>query len=65
MKCTNFTKLSDEKRNMENIVGGIIGGGIPAIIVILIHFLHTEKRMSRLETNIQWLICETKKCRQK
>lgn len=40
---------------MNGIVQGLIGGAVPAIALIICYFLSTEKRLTRIETDISWL----------
>jgi hypothetical protein len=47
---------------MENFLCGILGGIIPAAVIILLHFITLSGRLARIETNISWIIRELKKC---
>lgn len=48
---------------MESILPSIIGGSIPALAVVAVYFLSTEKRLTRIETDISWLKRELPTCR--
>ncbi len=48
---------------MSEIIQGMIGGAVPAIIMAFIYLMTTEKRLSRMETNIEWLKREVPGCR--
>jgi len=37
------------------LIQGIIGGTVPALFMAVVYLMTTEKRLSRIETNIEWL----------
>jgi len=37
------------------VIQGIIGGAVPALLMAFFYLMTTEKRLSRIETNIEWL----------
>lgn len=48
---------------MEGFVQGIVGGIIPAAVMIVIYFMAMAGRLAKIETNICWLIKELRGCR--
>jgi hypothetical protein len=40
----------------------IIGGCVPAAVMVIVYFLSTEKRLTRIETDISWLKRELPGC---
>jgi len=40
---------------MEHFLTGFAGGIVPAFVMILIYFLSTERRLTRIETDIKWI----------
>lgn len=49
---------------MHGIIQGMIGGTVPAVIMIVWYFLSTERRLTRIETDLTWLKKEIPGCRQ-
>lgn len=47
---------------MNEFINSIIGGSIPALGMIIVYFLTTERRLTRIETDISWLKRETHGC---
>lgn len=47
---------------MEKFLFGIIGGLLPAAVIILFHFVTLSGRLARIETNIAWIMNILKKC---
>jgi len=47
---------------MDGIIQGIIGGTVPAVVMVVWYFLCTEKRLTRIETDITWLKREVPGC---
>jgi hypothetical protein len=48
---------------MSPVIQGVIGGSVPAIVMILFYFLSSERRLTRIETDITWLKKEIPACR--
>ena len=40
---------------MDGILPSIIGGSIPTLVMVVIYFMTTERRLTRIETDISWL----------
>jgi len=49
---------------MDGIIQGMIGGAVPAVVMIVCYFMSTERRLTRIETDISWLKKEVPGCRQ-
>ena len=47
---------------MEHFLTGFAGGIVPAFVMVLIYFLSTERRLTRIETDISWLKRERQTC---
>lgn len=40
---------------MEGLVQGILGGIVPAVLMLIIFFVSLAGRLAKIETNIKWL----------
>jgi len=40
---------------LEGFVQGLLGGIIPAVLMIIVYFVAMAGRLSKIETNICWL----------
>jgi hypothetical protein len=49
-------------QKMNGIATGVIGGTIPGVIMAVVYLLTTEKRLTRIETNIEWMKKDIKGC---
>ncbi|MBA7495951.1 hypothetical protein ES702_06547 [subsurface metagenome] len=47
---------------MEGFINGILGGIVPAVVLIIVYFLTLSGRLARIETNICWLKNMLEKC---
>jgi len=43
---------------MEGLVQGVLGGIVPAAVMIFVYFVSTAGRLAKIETDICWLIKE-------
>lgn len=48
---------------MDAFIQGLLGGIVPAILMIFVYFLTLAGRLAKIETNICWLTKELKGCR--
>lgn len=48
---------------MTPFLHGLVGGIVPAFIMVLIYFLGTERRLTRIEVDVKWLKKELPSCR--
>ena len=47
---------------MQSFCYGILGGVLPAVIMVIGCLISVSGRLARIETNIIWLIKEIKEC---
>jgi len=40
---------------MNPFLQGLLGGIVPAFVMVLVYFLSTERRLTRIETDLSWL----------
>lgn len=40
---------------MDGIYQGILGGVVPAVVMVIVYFVTMAGRLARIETNICWL----------
>jgi len=45
----------EEVEDMEGFIQGLLGGIIPAILMIVVYFVAMSGRLAKIETNICWL----------
>lgn len=48
---------------MDGFIQGILGGIVPAALLIVVYFVSLASRLAKIETNICWLIKELQGCR--
>jgi hypothetical protein len=48
---------------MDGFIQGLLGGIVPAILMVIVFFITLSGRLAKIETNICWLIEELKGCR--
>lgn len=48
---------------MDSFLQSILGGAIPAIAMVCVYFFTTERRLTRIETDIAWLKRSNLLCR--
>lgn len=48
---------------MDGFYQGILGGVVPAVVMIVVYFVSMAGRLATIETNIKWLIKELTGCR--
>lgn len=51
--------------NMEGFINGILGGIVPAALMVIIYLFSVAGRLAKMETDIYWLIRELKDCRRR
>ena len=44
-----------EEADLEGFINGLLGGVIPAILMIIVYFVAMSGRLAKIETNISWL----------
>ncbi len=49
---------------MEGIISGLIGGIVPALIMVIVWLVTTERRLMRMETDLRWMKEEMRRCQQ-
>ncbi|MBA7582351.1 hypothetical protein ES708_24279 [subsurface metagenome] len=49
---------------MEELFYSLVGGSIPAVVMVIVYFLSTEKRLTRIETDLTWIKREIPGCQQ-
>ncbi|MBA7472729.1 hypothetical protein ES707_08061 [subsurface metagenome] len=49
---------------MDGFFYSIVGGSIPALVMVVVYFLSTEKRLTRIETDLTWIKKELPGCQQ-
>lgn len=47
---------------MDGFIQGLLGGIIPAIVMIVVYFVSMAGRLAKIETNICWLKEVMKSC---
>lgn len=47
---------------MNGFYQGLLGGVIPAIVMVVVYFVSMAGRLAKIETNICWLIKELRGC---
>jgi len=45
-----------------NFVQGMLGGIVPAVLMVLFYLIAVSGRLARIETNIFWIMKYIKKC---
>lgn len=48
---------------MEGFIQGLLGGVVPALLMVVVYFMAMAGRLAKIETNIKWLIKELTGCR--
>lgn len=47
---------------MEGFINGVLGGIVPAVLMIFIYFISLSGRLAKIETDISWLKKVLSKC---
>lgn len=47
---------------MNGFIQGLLGGVIPAIVMVVVYFIAMSGRLAKIETNICWLKKWMEKC---
>lgn len=47
---------------MEGFIQGIVGGIVPAVVLIVVYFMTLSGRLAKIETNICWLKKVLERC---
>ncbi len=47
---------------MDGFYQGLVGGIVPAAVMIVVYFVSMAGRLAKIETNICWLIKELRGC---
>ena len=44
-----------EEVDLEGFINGLLGGIVPAVLMIIVYFIAMSGRLAKIETNICWL----------
>ena len=47
---------------MDGFINGLLGGIVPAVLMIIVYFIAMSGRLAKIETNICWLKKVMHKC---
>lgn len=47
---------------MDGFIHGLLGGIVPAVLMIVVYFVGMSGRLAKIETNISWLKKWMEKC---
>lgn len=48
---------------MDGFYQGVLGGLIPAVVMVFVYFISMAGRLAKIETHVFWIIEELKRCR--
>jgi hypothetical protein len=51
-----------EEAKLEGFIQGLLGGIVPAVLMIIVYFIAMSGRLAKIETNICWLKKWMEKC---